>query len=299
MKLGIISDLHIRSHIPNINKENINKYIKKIFNNNIDIDLDIIIISGDISEDNNNIILFFKELIKVFPEVKILFTHGNHEMWDHISKNNVNTIKLMIMFEENKNISNLKKEMEKLKSNKSSYKKIKELKNSLKDFKNLYYLDGETITINNKKILGIPMWYDFSYGIKNFKLSIDEILDLWKNYMYDSELIFWDEEQFNPIKYFSKQYKKIKNLFKKEKPDIVFSHVGPIVPKNIPEKWKNASTGFYFFDGKELFDIHQPDLWIFGHTHDKYDFKYKNTRMICNPYGYRREKNNYVKIIEI
>lgn len=46
-----------------------------------------------------------------------------------------------------------------------------------------------------------------------------------------------------------------------------------------------------------------PKLWIHGHTHDEFDYMIGNTRVICHPRGYRREKPWYKtyepKIVEI
>jgi len=300
MKLGIISDLHIKSHVVVVNEENIKEYINDIFKPNKNQDLDIIIIDGDISEDNGDIILFFETLSELFPNTKLLYTHGNHEMWNRKNKNNISTVELMAMMEYDKNAQKTyEEEIQAIRKNKSSYKKIQVLKRELNKIKNVHYLNGDIINIEGYRILGIPMWYDFSYGKKIFHLSENKMLNLWKNTMYDYDYIFWDEEQFNPIKYFKKQYEKLVKLFEKEKPDIVFSHVGPVVPENIPNKWKNPGTGFFYFEGKKLFDIHKPKIWIFGHTHDPYDFEYQNTRMICNPYGYKNEINNTLKVVKI
>lgn len=299
MKLGIISDLHLKSHMFYIDKDNIIKFINENFQTEKNNDLDIIIIPGDISEENGEIILFLKMLSTLFPNTKILYTHGNHEMWNKKNKHNIDTIQLMLLMEyEKKAKEGYKKEIKNCENNKSSYKKIIALKKEIKKIKNVFYLDGEIIQIDKLKILGIPMWYDFSYG-KKLGYTKQDMCNLWKKYMNDYEYIFWDEERFKPLKYFEEQYIKIKNIFKKEKPNIVFSHIGPIVPNNIPKKWQNAGTGFFYFEGKELFEIHKPDIWFFGHTHDKYDFKYDKTRLICNPYGYSNENNNKIKIIEI
>jgi hypothetical protein len=37
---------------------------------------------------------------------------------------------------------------------------------------------------------------------------------------------------------------------------------------------------------------HAPDLWLHGHTHDFIDMKLWNTRVVCNPTGYRGEWDN-------
>lgn len=40
-----------------------------------------------------------------------------------------------------------------------------------------------------------------------------------------------------------------------------------------------------------LIERHQPDAWIFGHTHDPFCYKINNTTLVCNPVGYPNENN--------
>lgn len=42
-----------------------------------------------------------------------------------------------------------------------------------------------------------------------------------------------------------------------------------------------------------------PQVWIHGHTHDTQDNMYHNTRIVCNPAGYKREyETNYNRFFE-
>lgn len=280
MKIALISDLHITN---NLNKTNytISSFLKDIIGNNKD--LDVFIIPGDISEDNNIIIKTLKELKKLLPETKILYTYGNHELYD------IKTYKYqylsIIDYDESK-------------------KKINKLKKEIKKIKDVYFLDGEIFEYKNIKILGIPMWYDFSYGIK-LGYTKEELMKLWKNFMADSKLIFWKENKnflkFNPLSFFQDQYKKLENLLKNnEDIDIVFSHISPIIPPNMNPLFKEKpSSSFYYFDGQDLLDkFNNIKFWFFGHVHDYYEFKYNKTCLISNPYGYPSENHNELKIIE-
>jgi len=83
--------------------------------------------------------------------------------------------------------------------------------------------------------------------------------------------------------------------------DVFVSHIGPIVPKTLKLEYQNPTTGFYYFDGRKYLENPKaPKLWIFGHSHDSYYFKYDNTTLICNPLGYKHEKMNHeIQVLDL
>ncbi len=36
-----------------------------------------------------------------------------------------------------------------------------------------------------------------------------------------------------------------------------------------------------------------PALWIHGHVHDAFDYRFRGTRVVCNPRGYAHERNGF------
>lgn len=78
------------------------------------------------------------------------------------------------------------------------------------------------------------------------------------------------------------------------KPSIVVTHEVPQgighdgILKNpeILRKWGYDPVRFTTRTGEllqDLFDIHQPDLWVFGHYHTKWDKKVNGTQFVCLP----------------
>lgn len=58
--------------------------------------------------------------------------------------------------------------------------------------------------------------------------------------------------------------------------------------KSIAEEYKNSNINAAYYT--ELYDhIYDSNcaLWIHGHTHSSMDYLINNTRVICNPYGYK------------
>lgn len=87
----------------------------------------------------------------------------------------------------------------------------------------------------------------------------------------------------------------------KDKKRIVVSHFVPTM-QCIAPFWEGSSLNPYFTSDLDwLMDKHEPDLWVFGHTHDKHDVLHTNgkTRLVCNPRGYPKERKTKFKWKEI
>lgn len=285
LKIHYISDIHIDSYLSsmyhnkstNDMKNHINKIIKWFLHKNYK-KADALIIAGDIANYNHISIAFLEEISKYYK--KVLFTCWNHDLY--------------LINEET------------IAYNYNSFNKIKEIKSHFKNT-NVSLLDGEIeeIVKNNKKykILWIWMWYDFSYWIQNFPWTDNNLLKLlWKQRMSDSRFIYdTNKEIIDPLSYFNKEKKKLNKLLK-EKPDIVFSHIWPIAPDNMQKRFKeDKGSSFFYFDWKEILKNNKNiKYWVFGHTHDRYNFTFENTKLLCNPLWYNFENiNNKIKEINI
>lgn len=71
--------------------------------------------------------------------------------------------------------------------------------------------------------------------------------------------------------------------------NVVVSHHLPSYGLCHP-RFGNSINGGFATDFDELLaSEHAPDIWIHGHTHDTFDKKYLNARIVCNPRGYAKE----------
>jgi len=271
MKIAYISDIHIEFAIRNnekmnmsVAKESIDNFISEYIK---PLPADVLVIAGDLSHFNWQSKLLLKCLNSLGMYKKIFVVSGNHDMYV-------------------------------VPSEKLSYTEHNSRINELKEFcnseNNIEFLDGNIIEYNGVKFGGCSMWYDFTYGMQMFNQTKEQMLLSWKLHMNDSNYI----PNFNTLEFFESEYKKMENIV--EECDVFVSHVGPIVPKNIRASFVNSLTGFYYFDGSEILNVDKaPKLWFFGHTHDKFDFNYNNTRLLCNPLGYISERTQHtIKVIE-
>ena len=88
---------------------------------------------------------------------------------------------------------------------------------------------------------------------------------------------WWEKEQVD-----IENFMRARELYRQIKPDIVFTHDAPveIVPYLLPpgSKIYENTTGWAL---NELFNIHQPKIWRFGHYHKSWRMTINRTDFRC------------------
>lgn len=85
---------------------------------------------------------------------------------------------------------------------------------------------------------------------------------------------YWDNEELSHL-----QLIECVELFTKKKSQFVFSHDCPLSIK--------YELGFFGFDTRtqyamqQMFECHQPELWIFGHYHISRKLEINGTKFVC------------------
>lgn len=75
----------------------------------------------------------------------------------------------------------------------------------------------------------------------------------------------------------------------REKADVVVTHFAPL-KESEHEKYKDNLLNPYFVnDIPDLVDEISPSVWVHGHTHSEFDYKFNDTRVVCSPFGYPGE----------
>lgn len=91
-------------------------------------------------------------------------------------------------------------------------------------------------------------------------------------------LDFWEDEQLS-----DEEMQKALNDYKDNKPKIVASHECPVGVKNLfvtnPPKLEIDSRTEKIL--QDMFEIHQPDYWIFGHHHQFKEKDFNGTHFVC------------------
>ena len=194
------------------------------------------------------------------------------------------------------------------KYHKHSYERIEEMKEWCRPREGIHYLDGDVVDINGLIIGGTMMWYN---------LDGDSRLAQWNEVMNDSNLIMGGTE---PIKYqygyggyykvsqwdtqahYHKEVANLKNMVNKDV-DVLVTHILPVIMPDeimVPQYRGDKNNIFYMSDNMDIVEEINPEVVIFGHTHENYDFELNDIRFVCNPLGYKSERTgNEIRQIEI
>lgn len=228
----------------------------------------ILIIAGDLFPEYKSIIYkknqedelrWLSEMAEQFKSV--VFVAGNHDIWG----SNIDFY----------------------------YKRFKEklIENDVPS--NVYLLQNDTIILDGVCIIGATLWTDF--GNMNPLVMFDA-----KKYMMDYKYIKSNYD-YRPItanriltdhkisvEYIHKQLKEYANMKK-----VVVTHHAP----SDLSKDTRFSDGneYYTSDLSNLILEYGPDVWCHGHIHTNKDYMLGNTRILCNPKGYRSENSNGFK----
>lgn len=263
MIIDYISDLHEDYFLDNleITEESVKEFFEPLLPKG-----EICLIAGDTSENNERLFKTLHYLKKVFNYNKIFFVLGNHELY---------TRGFYPTFQD----------------------KIENLKELLKEDKDLVLLDGEVVNYKGVRIGGTMMWYDGSYS-KFFELDEYHSMNkAWYDNMPDADAI----DGLNYYKYlFNVEIKKLKKIYRRS--DIIMTHVPPLCDPMFvhPEFRAYIQSAFFYFNGHKYIKKTKAKHWVCGHTHIPLEIQYANTKIHCNPKGYKREATRKLfKQIEI
>ena len=160
------------------------------------------------------------------------------------------------------------------------------------EHENVRLLLDDEVSIDGVNFFGGTMWTDFAGG--------DELaMESAQQQMNDFRLIKTAEgktlEPADTIGYHEAFLKKLKAWLAKDisGPRVVVTHHSPALN---PKTRYGQSPCMFAFNSLDMTDIikkHQPDLWIYGHTHECDDQTIGKTRIISNQLGYPDKARGY------
>jgi len=143
---------------------------------------------------------------------------------------------------------------------------------------NVRVLDNEAAVINGVRFLGTTLWTkldaddDLLYCDQNVMVDINEdeyLTSSYSNKLYDDSCSFLAKELSKPF----------------DGKLIVVTHHAPSFQSIHKDYVGNMSNNrCYASDFENVMD--GVDAWVHGHTHHSFDYKIKDTRVVCNPAGY-------------
>lgn len=164
----------------------------------------------------------------------------------------------------------------------------------------VHILDNEYLAYKDIVFIGGTLWTDFLYLADNpaeLPWRIKEAEFLIRDF---SVIRMETEEAFSPSLMLRQH--RITSSFIHETTKLFARHRKVVVSHHIPHgaasdiKYQHSAANYLYTSSAAAFEnlmhsAHAPDIWICGHTHQVTDVQIGKTRIISNPYGYQRFKN--------
>lgn len=160
------------------------------------------------------------------------------------------------------------------------------------DYPHLHFLQDEPITIEGVHFFGGTMWTDFNGGNPNAIMTARQKMNDFKLIRASEDAFFRPEDSI-----------LLHNLFKtkliswleenKGKSKVVISHHAPVINPNTRYRASPLQPAFNSLDMIEAIEKYQPNLWIYGHTHECDDQMLGSTRIISNQRGYPHSRMGF------
>ena len=244
MKLRILSDIHCEFH-PDKGKS--------FFNSLPELDEDIVIVAGDLS-DSKSLIPALRNLCNRFKEKLILYTNGNHEAYSS--------------------------------SVDETEDRIKEFESD-NEHENLEYLNNNVITVGPGvleegkpvyRFLGCTLWFPYQIGrVHEGEWAMNDFV-----YIKNIRNVV-DQKNRESIKFLENNVTSN---------DIVITHHLPSYDSVHPKYTGSPLNKFFVGGAAHILQYHKPKLYIHGHSHCFRDYVDKSgSRVVCNPVGYPGEKD--------
>lgn len=149
------------------------------------------------------------------------------------------------------------------------------LREAMARYPNIHWLDNNELMLDGVHFFGGAMWYPVGDGLNH--VHARQMADFFEIQNFE-----WAERE-NAI-FTNAAHALVRSE------TIVITHHLPH-PSATPRMFRNSTINrFFVSDQSGVMTAKRPKLWLFGHTHAPCDIVFKETRMVCNPYGYPPER---------
>ena len=231
---------------------------------------DVLVLSGDICVANSineqEIKDFFKGISQEFSHV--VYVMGNHEHYHSDIQ------------ESKKIITDMFQEL---------------------DLKNIYFLENESVKINDVVFAGATLWTDCNKEDPVTLLMLRRWMNDYivvkngKNRLMPNDTVDFHKETLNFFQKIVAESEKV----------VIVGHHAPSRASTHPRYQKEIIVNGAYSSDLSNFILDNPKIkvWTHGHTHDSFDYMIGPTRIVCNPRGYCGVSQNpdfdACKVIEI
>ncbi len=168
---------------------------------------------------------------------------------------------------------------------------ILKYKQALFEFDNVHLLERESVTIDGVNFHGATLWTNFCNGTKKKECQRAVSDFTWIQQDNTNQPITPDFV----LQYFSDTlmwlHEALTNVVGEK--NIVITHMAPSFKSQHPKFAGSNIAGFFCSNLEDLIELWEPQIWIHGHLHDQVNYIVGHTKILANPWGYPREKNQH------
>lgn len=164
------------------------------------------------------------------------------------------------------------------------------LREEVKNYSNIHFLDKEQVEIDGATFVGGTLWTDMN---KNDPTTLQLIEGMMNDFriIRNSQRNYGRFTPLDAVVHHRETLAYIKSVVDSDasKKYVVVGHHAPCA-LSIHETYKNEyyMNGGYHSDLSEfILDRPQIALWTHGHMHNPSDYMMGDTRIVCNPRGYK------------
>lgn len=164
------------------------------------------------------------------------------------------------------------------------------LREEIKNYNNIHFLDKDHIEIDDVTFVGGTLWTDMNRNDPTTMQLIEGMMNDFR-IIRNSQRNYARFSPLDSVVHHRATLEYIKKIVDSDvtKKYVVVGHHAP-TSLSIHDKYKKDvwMNGGYFSDLSEfILDRPQIALWTHGHMHDPFDYMMGQTRVVCNPRGYK------------
>lgn len=161
------------------------------------------------------------------------------------------------------------------------------LEDHKEDFSNVTVLDNESVHYDDVSVHGTTLWTNIDKGNP---VAVSEVSRRMNDYNFIEKEFGVNIRAFNTIEEFTKSMKFLDSAIIKFHKNVVVTHHHP-TNLGLDPRYGNDILSFGYHSDLSEFILDRPEIkaWCSGHIHRKTDVTIGDTRIMCNPRGYRHE----------
>lgn len=153
-------------------------------------------------------------------------------------------------------------------------------------------LHDAEVRIGGVRILGTTLWSEFRLpGITDHTAAVQEATHFMRDFsrirLREGDEALLRAEDCTALFRRQSGWLRAQLAQPHAGPTVVISHHAPSM-RSIHPRFTGSPVNLCFVSDAEHL-LAGVDLWIHGHTHDSFDYRVGDTRVLCNPRGYARD----------